>query len=390
MQVAVVIPVYNNPDTILEVALACRKIIQTVLVVDDASTSLPKNFDNILAANDIQLERHDVNSGYGAAIMTGIRRLAANGFDYAVTLDADAQHSPDDIPAFVETIEHSCQSRDAVIVGVRDFSSPNIPKASKFGRSFSNFWVKLETGISCADTQSGFRAYPVEAMAKLRCISTGYPFAVESLVRSFWGGVKLLELSIHVTYQTGGKYVSHFRPLKDNARFALLHTWLVTRRLLPWPVKRVVAAKPEPSYPNPFRHPVLFLQSLLKENTTPQMLAISAAVSTFLAVLPLLACHIAVILYVSIRLKLNKVMALAIQNLYMPPVTPFLCIELGFLLRNGHFLREASMRTIVPEFHVRLLDWLVGSLVLAPVFAVVAGIVTYIIASCLKRRQEAR
>ncbi len=389
MLIAAVIPLYNNPDTILDVALACRKKLAKVVVVDDASTKLPTAFEQTLADNDITLLQHPHNQGYGAAILTGIAELSRQGFDYVITLDADAQHSPEDLPAFVEAIEKEGTEKDVLFVGVRDFSVPNVPESSKFGRAFSNFWVKLETGIACEDTQSGYRAYPVSPIMKIRCISKRYTFAVESLVRAFWGGVRLRELPIHVTYQTKDKYVSHFRPFMDNFRFSMLHTWLVTRRLLPWPVKRLVPKPTTPPFPNPFLHPVQFLRYLLKENTSPQLLAVSAGVSTFLAVLPLLSCHMLVILYVCVCLRLNKVMALAIQNLYMPPVTPFLCIELGYFLRKGCFLREASMQTIVHELHLRLLDWLLGSLIIAPLFAVIAGTATYFIARRLQRNLNA-
>ena len=390
MLIAAVIPLYDNPDTILDVALACRKKLAKVVVVDDASTKLPLDFEKTLADNDITLLRHDQNQGYGAAIMTGIAELNSLNFDYAITLDADAQHSPEDLPAFVAAIEKEGADKDTIFVGVRDFTVPNVPDSSKFGRSFSNFWVKLETGVACEDTQSGYRAYPIAPMMKMRCISSRYTFAVESLVRAFWGGVKLRELPIHVTFQTKDKYVSHFRPFMDNFRFSMLHTWLVTRRLLPWPVKRLVPKPATPPFPNPFLHPIQFLRYLLKENASPQLLATSAAVSTFLAVLPLLSCHMLVILYVCICLRLNKVMALAIQNLYMPPFTPFLCIELGYFMRKGCLLREASMQTIVRELHLRLLDWLLGSLVIAPLFAAIAGATTYLIACRLQRNLNAQ
>ena len=215
MLIAAVIPLYDNPDTILDVALACRKKLAKVVVVDDASTKLPPDFEKTLADNSVTLLRHAHNQGYGAAIMTGIAELNRQGFDYAITLDADAQHSPGDLPAFVSAIEKEGAGKDTIFVGMRDFTVPNVPDSSKFGRSFSNFWVKLETGIACEDSQSGFRAYPIAPMMKMRCISSRYTFAVESLVRAFWGGVKLSELPIHVTYQTRDKYVSHFRPFMD-------------------------------------------------------------------------------------------------------------------------------------------------------------------------------
>jgi hypothetical protein len=92
-----------------------------------------------------------------------------------------------------------------------------------------------------------------------------------------------------------------------------------------------------------------------------------------------------VILYVCIRLNLNKIMALAIQNLYMPPFTPFLCIELGYFMRHGTFLREASLQTIVRELPYRFWEWLLGSLVIAPIAAILSGLITYVTAKRLQK-----
>ena len=104
--------------------------------------------------------------------------------------------------------------------------------------------------------------------------------------------------------------------------------------------------------------------------------------------LPLPGCHILAILYTAERLHLNKIMALAIQNLYMPPLSPFLCIELGFRMRNGHWLTELTLQTCVKELHFRLFEWFLGSLVLAPFWGFAAGTAVYFITSFLQRRRN--
>ena len=384
MNCTVVIPVFNNERTVLQVALAARRLHPHVLVVDDGSTRLPNDFDNILKANDIRLIRHQQNCGKGVALQTALKDLHERHADYMITLDADGQHSPDDIPAFIDLLEKEGQNRDLLVIGVRDFNAPNVPDSSKFGRKFSNFWIKLETGVTCADTQSGFRAYPVEPLSKLKFHCSRYNFEIEVLTRGLWGGLKLRELPIRVTYEPPEQRVSHFHPWKDNVRLSLLHTTLVTRRLLLFPHKRIVP-KPKLQLPSLWKHPKEFFLFLLKENATPELLAISATVGSLLAVLPLVSCHTLVILYVCIRLNLNKVMALAIQNLYMPPFTPFLCIELGYFMRHGVFLREASMQTIVHELHLRFWEWLLGSLIIAPIAAILSGLITYVIAKRLQK-----
>ncbi len=384
MNYEIVIPVYDNERTVLQVALEARRLHPHVLVIDDGSTRLPDDFDNILQTNDIRLIRHPQNCGKGVALQTALKDLHERHIDYMITLDADGQHSPSDIPAFIDLLEKEGQNRDLLVIGVRDFNVANVPDSSKFGRKFSNFWIKLETGVTCADTQSGFRAYPVEPLSKLKFHCTRYNFEIEVLTRGLWGGLQLRELPIHVTYEPPEQRVSHFHPWKDNIRLSLLHTTLVTRRLLLFPHKRIVP-KPKLQLPSLWKHPKEFFLFLLKENATPELLAISAAVSSFLAVLPLFSCHMLVILYVCIRLNLNKVMALAIQNLYMPPFTPFLCIELGYFMRHGAFLREASMQTIVREVHLRFWEWLLGSLVIAPIAAILSGLITYGIARRLQK-----
>ena len=388
MKIACVIPHYDHLTTVLDVAAGARKHLDDVRVVDDGSTALPEDFAGKLEKLGVALIRHERNLGKGAALLTAARELAADGVTHMIVIDADGQHDPAELPRFVAEIE---AHPEAVVVGCRDFEhAANVPGSSRFGRNFSNFWCRLETGVKCADTQSGFRAYPVAGLTKLRFHCRRYNFEIEALVKLLWAGYELREVPIPVFYAPPGKRISHFDPWKDNLRLSLLHTCLVTRQLLPWPHKKLVAAPPSPWGWKVLLHPLDFLRRLLRENADPAGLAASAAVGTFFAVLPLVGVHMAVILYACVRFKLNKVMALAIQNLFMPPFSPFLCIEVGHYLRHGHWWTQFSWHTCLGEIHHRLYEWLLGSLLLAPLFAVLAWAAVYSAASAIRRGKERR
>jgi len=382
MKIACVIPHYNHTATVLKVAAGARKYLDDVRVADDGSTDLPDDFEAELAKLQVKLIRHEHNRGKGAAIRTAAAELLSDGVDYMIVMDADGQHDPADLPRFIAAIE---ADPDSVVIGCRDFEhAENVPGSSKFGRKFSNFWCRLETGVSCSDTQSGFRAYPVRAFRELKFFCSRYNFETEVLVKLLWSGFHLAELPVGVSYD---KRITHFKAGMDNFLLSVLHTALITRRLLPIPYKKLVKNR-KTNYWKLLCHPVRFIKLLLSENADPAGLAASAAVGTYLAVLPLVGVHMAAILYCCIRLKLNKVMALTIQNLFMPPLSPFLCIELGYFLRHGRWWTEFTMQTCLAEMHHRLWEWLLGSLILAPFFAAVVWFAVWSLASVIQRKKS--
>ena len=386
MKIACVIPHYNHFGTVQTVAAGARRHLDDVRVIDDGSDAVPEDLAERLAAQGIRLHRHDRNLGKGAALLTAARELAADGVTHMIVIDADGQHDPDDLPRFAAAVK---EHPNAVVVGCRDFAhAANVPRASRFGRGFSNFWCRLETGVKCADTQSGFRAYPVSGLTSLCFRCRRYNFEIEALVKLLWSGYSLVELPISVNYTPPGGRISHFDPWQDNLRLTWLHTCLVTRQLLPVPHRKLVKTPASEYSWRELLHPVAFLRRLLRENADPAGLAASAAVGTFLAVLPLVGVHMAVILYVCIRLKLNKVMALTIQNLFMPPLSPFLCIETGYFMRHGRFWTTFTLHDCLGELHLRIYEWLLGSLLLAPLFAVAAWLAVYAAATAVRARRE--
>lgn len=375
-----VIPVYNNGGTVRDVAVGCRKHLDHVLVVDDGSTDV--DVAALFEETDIQVVSHDANRGKGAALLTALRTVKEQGASWMITVDADGQHHPEDIPLFFPTIGMFPTS---ILVGARDFSGENIPGGSRFGRKFSNFWIRLECGVSVSDSQSGFRAYPVELLSQMKLSDARYDFEVEVLTKAVWHGLTIQDVPIQVFYPPREERISHFDQWKDNLRLTLRHTRLVTRRLMPWPHKKLVPPAAT-DWRMLVRHPRKFLAMLLKENSSPLELSAAAGVGILLATLPLIACHTVAILYVSTKLKLNRLLAVNVQHLCAPPLVPLLCIELGFFLRTGTWIGREELRTFAADLPRYFLDWLIGSLVLAPVFALVMALIVFYIATVVRRK----
>ncbi len=373
------VPVYNNRETVRDVVVGCRSVLRNIVVVDDGSTDA--DVAGLLAGLDVVILKHGKNLGKGRAILTASRYVEDHGGLYLVTVDADGQHVPRDIEKFIPLIR---EDEPGLIIGCRDFNTENVPASSRFGRSFANFWLKVETGRTVVDCQSGFRAYPVRCLNQLRFRGKRYDFEAEVLARSAWAGFKLNMVPINVIYPAPAERVSSFKPFLDNLRLTGIHSMLVGRRLLPLPHKKLVR---DDTALGLFlmRHPGRVIKMLLVENATPEGLAMSAAIGLFLAVLPLLFAHTLVILYVSLRLNLNKVVSLNIQHLAMPPFIPALCIETGYYLRHGRWLTELSFKTVFEQFSSRFYEWLLGSLLIAPLAAVFAGGIIYAAATAIKR-----
>jgi hypothetical protein len=106
-----------------------------------------------------------------------------------------------------------------------------VPWTSRFGRGFSNFWVRCAGGPRLADTQSGFRLYPLPETLQLDVRARRYQFEVEVLVKARWQGLAFCETPVGVTYQPKGGRVSHFRPFVDFCRNSATFSRLITQRI---------------------------------------------------------------------------------------------------------------------------------------------------------------
>jgi glycosyltransferase involved in cell wall biosynthesis len=218
MRICAVIPVFNNVQTIGEVVRRCRAVIEPdVLAVSDGSTD---GSDREARQAGAMVRSLSVNKGKGRAIREGLKVALDMGYTHAIVLDADGQHLPEEIPRLLDAV---WSKPNHLWVCVRRMQKGSTPKASRRGRSISNFWTTLNGWQRCLDAQSGYRCYPIAPTLKLGCREDGYAFEMEVLVRASWAGLRISHLEVDVVYpKTGDDRVTHFDPVKDNVRASWL------------------------------------------------------------------------------------------------------------------------------------------------------------------------
>lgn len=220
LKTCVIIPVYNNVGTIKDVVCRTLRFCKDVIVVDDGSTD---GSSDSLEELGVVVVRYEKNRGKGYALKIGFKEAKARGFERAITIDADGQHFPEDIPVFAtEAKAHP----DAMLVGSRNLRMENMPGGNTFANKFSNFWFRLQTGVNLPDTQSGFRLYQLNHIGKLHFLTYRYEAELELLVFQCWKGIRMLPVGINVYYPPEGERVTHFRPFRDFFRISVLNTVL--------------------------------------------------------------------------------------------------------------------------------------------------------------------
>lgn len=236
--VAVAVPVFNNERTVAKVVRGVLDLGLPVLVIDDGSTD-----GSSLGLADLPVSRIDfpVNRGKGVAIRAAFQWAKKNNFSHLITIDADGQHDPQDIPRFIEKVR---ESPSKVIIGKRHFNA-DVPGKSRFGRAWSNLWTRIVSGKSTPDSQSGFRAYPAGLLADMKFLGRRYEFEVEVLARAAWAGLEFDWVDVSVRYFQGQERISHFKPLRDNFRISVIYALLVLRRLLPFPHRKFYDKNPD-------------------------------------------------------------------------------------------------------------------------------------------------
>lgn len=221
--IAAIIPALNAAGTIEPVIAEARRQHEPVVVIDDGSTD--KTGEVAKAAGAIVL-RHDVNRGKGAALKTGFAWALDRDYDAVITLDADGQHLPSEIPKFIAAYE---QSRADLIIGGRAHLFMHMLPRRRNANRFSAWCIAQCSGVPITDSQSGFRLYSARLLRAIKLRTDGFDMESEVIVLAGRRGFTIETIPIELGF-VNGLHTSHFKPLRDTLRVA----WTVTRSRLLW------------------------------------------------------------------------------------------------------------------------------------------------------------
>lgn len=227
--ICVLLPFYNNKNSVGEVITSLAESGYKIIAVDDGSDDgsleIVTKLRDAVPETIVGLVSYRKNKGKGYALTQGFYHAWRMGFRYALTFDADGQHTVSSADALIQAAsEMSSQELEgSILIGSR--AKRGKDSSSRFANNFSNFWMMVQTLRKLPDTQSGCRLYPLSEVGVKHYFSTRYEFEIEVLVRGAWNGLNLVPVPIEVVYEQAER-VSHFRPGKDFLRITCLNVLL--------------------------------------------------------------------------------------------------------------------------------------------------------------------
>lgn len=347
----VCIPTFNNAESIVGVIRETLEQCQRpVLVLDDGSDIPVLEFIEKdsglkqLLGNRLTVHRFEQNQGKGAALQKAFQIALQRNFTHVITMDGDGQHKASDLNVIQnEILLHPW----ALIIGKRKLTGEHVPSSSKFGRKFSNFWVKYQTDQTVEDSQSGFRSYPLFFVQNFNFFTKKYDFEIEILIRLMWKKVAVREVEIDVYYPPHGERVSHFDKLWDNVKISLLNT-------------------------------VLVILSVLRSNISRKRIIASVALGVFIGVIPIYGFQMYLAALVAFLFRLNFPLMFLAGQISLPPMIPiwtFLSLEIGSKLTNTSL--AISLDNVMESAQRLIPVWFLGSAVLGLILAVIAAVLTF-------------
>ncbi len=201
-RVLTALPVFNEQRHLAEVLAEVRKYAPEILVVDDGSTDGTREL--LSRERGVYVLRHEQNQGYGAALHSAFQYALAGQFDVLVTIDCDGQHEPKLIPELA-TVVFDQPERPADIVSgsryLKVFPGASVPPVERRRINMQiTEWLNERFQFSLTDSFCGFKAYRVDALARLRITELGYAMPLQLWVQAAALKMKIVEFPVPLVY----------------------------------------------------------------------------------------------------------------------------------------------------------------------------------------------
>ena len=199
----VVIPTYNEVESIGGILDGLKNLDLDVLVIDDGS---PDGTADLVRMHNVEVIEREGKQGLGSAYRTGFSIGIQRGYTYIIEMDADGSHQISDLRRMMEWIG----SAD-LLIGSRWVADGGISNWSKFREYLSksaNRYANVLLSLGVKDTTSGFRIYTTELLKKMEVStirSEGYCFQIEMTRRAIARGGWIAEVPITFIERTHGK-----------------------------------------------------------------------------------------------------------------------------------------------------------------------------------------
>ncbi|PKK84573.1 MAG: hypothetical protein CVT49_03085 [candidate division Zixibacteria bacterium HGW-Zixibacteria-1] len=212
-KVLILVPAYNAGKYLVELTARIRKAAPEtdLLIINDGSTD---NSAEILTSLSVTHLTNDPNRGKGATLQRGFDYALEKGYDYVLTIDADLQHLPEEIPRFLDYRPYA-----DLYIGTRDLRSKDMPPHRKLSNYITSLIISIFSGRRIRDSQTGYRMISTELIRALKQSYIGYMFESEQLFLAGKMNIDIAEIPISTIYEDSPSFIN---PFMDSARFVKL------------------------------------------------------------------------------------------------------------------------------------------------------------------------
>jgi glycosyltransferase involved in cell wall biosynthesis len=196
--VIVCIPAYNEEKNITEIITKAKNYAKEVIVYDDGSTDRTGEIASELGAIVI---KHPQNKGYGKALSALFQHALTKNPDIMITLDSDGQHDVDQIPILIDPL---IRDEADIVIGSRFINKSDqahVPYYRRFGINAITKVTRVASYSKLTDSQSGYRAYNIQALSKLKLYEDGMAISTEILLKASENNLRMVEVPITIIYK---------------------------------------------------------------------------------------------------------------------------------------------------------------------------------------------